>query len=126
MDMAITAELDSRMRYIEGEKAVTRHVLRQASLNSDDLGALKTEVRHLNEQLVLVNATLNAHGTRLDVLTQDVTMLRHEVAAVHGEMNRRFDEVNHRFGEMDRRFDGLERNIAVILAAVVPSAPSAA
>ena len=56
-------ELENRIRFIEseveGEKAVTRHVLRQASLNADDLGALKTGVRHLEEQMVLTNAALN-------------------------------------------------------------------
>jgi uncharacterized coiled-coil DUF342 family protein len=138
--MATIDELDSRTRYleneIEGEKVVTRHVLRQASLNADDLGALKTEVRHLNEQMVLANAALHTQGGRITSLAQDVTMIRQEVTAlrrgmeeVHTRldgMDRRFDAMDRRFDAMDRRFDAMERNIAAILAAVVPqNAPPA-
>jgi hypothetical protein len=125
--MVTADELDSRIRYlegeVEGEKAVTRHVLTQASLNADDLGTLKTQVRHLTEQMVLVNAALSTHGLRLNVLTQDVTMLRQEVTVLRSEMDRRFDalERNHA-----ARFDAVERNIALILAAVMPPAPGAA
>jgi chromosome segregation ATPase len=129
---------------VEGEKAVTRHVLTQASLNADDLGTLKTQVRHLTEQMVLVNAALSTHGLRLNVLTQDVTMLRQEVTvlrsevtALRGEVTALRSEMDRRFGEMDRRFDALERNhaarfdavernIALILAAVMPPSPGAA
>jgi chromosome segregation ATPase len=69
-----------------GEKAVTRHVLRQASLNADDLGTLKTEVRHLTEQMVLANAALNTHGIRLNVLTQDTAMIRQEITALRTDL----------------------------------------
>jgi predicted nuclease with TOPRIM domain len=144
VDMMTIDELDSRTRYleseVEGEKAVTRHVLSQAGLNADDLGTLKTQVRHLTEQMVLVNAALSTHGNRLNVLTQDVTMLRQEVIVLRGEVNALRGEVtalrgevsalrgevttlhgevttlrgemDRRFGETDRRFDGLERNVA--------------
>jgi chromosome segregation ATPase len=120
--MVTVDELDSRTRYlegeVEGEKAVTRHVLTQASLNADDLGTLKTQVRHLTEQMVLVNAALSTHGNRLNVLTQDVTMLRQEVTVLRGE-------VTALRSEMNRRFDAVERNIALILAAVVPAVSGA-
>jgi hypothetical protein len=134
MDMVTIDELENRTRYlegeVEGEKAVTRHVFAQAGLNADDLGVLKTQVRHLTEQLVLVNAALSTHGNRLTLLTQDVTLLRQEVIAVRGEMNRKFGEIDRRFDVLERnvaaRFDSVERNIALILAAVAPPAPGAA
>jgi hypothetical protein len=127
-------ELDGRTRYlegeVEGEKAVTRHVLTQASLNADDLGALKTQVRHLTEQMVLVNAALSTHGLRLNVLTQDVTMLRQEVTVLRSEVTALRSEMDRRFDALERnhaaRFDAVDGNIALILAAVVPPPPSAA
>jgi hypothetical protein len=71
--MATIDQLDDRTRYLEseteGEKIVTRHVLRQAGLNADDLGALKTEVRHVTEHMVVANAALTTHGMRLDADT---------------------------------------------------------
>jgi hypothetical protein len=154
--MVTIDELDNRTRYlegeVEGEKAVTRHVFTQAGLNADDLGTLKTQVRRLTEQLVLVNATLSTQGNRINLLTQDVTLLRQEVTILRqevtmlrgdmdrrfGEVDRRLDGMDRRFDDMDRRFDTLERNhaarfdaiernIALILAAVVPpTAPGAA
>jgi hypothetical protein len=59
--------------------------------------------------MVVANATLNSHGTRLNVLTQDVR----EIRTGMGEMR----------AEMDRRFDAVERSMALILAAVAPRAP---
>ena len=136
--MVTVDELDIRTRYldneIEGEKAVTRHVLSQASLNADDLGILKTEVRHLNEQMVQANAALHSQSGRLTSLAQDVTLIRGDVTALRRGMEEvhtrldamerkyeaRFDAMDRRFDAMDRRFDAMERNIAVILAAVAP------
>jgi chromosome segregation ATPase len=146
MDMTID-ELENRIRFIEseveGEKAVTRHVLRQASLNADDLGALKTGVRHLEEQMVLTNAALNTQAGRITLLAQDVTMIRQDVTvlrrdmeAVNARLDRqesrleamdsRFDAMDNRFDTMDNRLEAIERNVAAILAAVAPGNPPSA
>jgi chromosome segregation ATPase len=89
-DETILTRLGNRILALEdemtGEKAVTRHVLRQASLNADDLATLKTEVRHLTEQMVLANAALNSHGVRLNVLTQDTAMIRQEITALRTDV----------------------------------------
>src|SRR5215469_13232330 len=61
---------------VEGEKAVTRHVLEHARLNGNDLAAMKTQLVHLEDDMVLVKTSLNTHGTRLNVLTQDVREIR--------------------------------------------------
>jgi hypothetical protein len=141
MEMVTTDELDIRSRYreneIEGEKAVTRHVLHQATLNADDLGILKTEARHLNQQLVLTNAALHGQSGRLTSLAQDVMLIRQDVTALRRGMEEvhtrldamdrkyeaRFDAMDRRFDAMDRRFEAMERNIAVILSAVAPQNP---
>jgi chromosome segregation ATPase len=144
MDVATIDELENRTRFleseIEGEKAVTRHVLRQASLNADDLGALKTSVRHLEEQMVLANAALNTQGGRITLLTQDVTMIRQDVTALRRDMeamnarldrqesrleamDSRFDTMESRFEVMDNRLEAIERNVAAILTAVAPGNP---
>lgn len=133
-------DLDDRTRYleseIEGEKAVTRHVLQQATLNADDLATLKTGVRQVGEQMFVVNATLATHATRLNVLTQDVqlirqqmTALRRELAAAGSDIARRLDGAAGRFDVLERRLgtfensvaarlDAIERNVAAILTAV--------
>jgi chromosome segregation ATPase len=137
MDLATIDELENRTRFleseVEGEKTVTRHVLRHASLNADDLGALKTGVRHLEEQMVLANAALNTQGGRMTLLAQDVTMIRQDVTALRRDMeavNARLDRMDSRLDAMDSRLDAMdsrlnviERNVAAILAAVAPANP---
>jgi chromosome segregation ATPase len=97
-DETILTRLGNRMLALEdemtGEKAVTRHVLRQASLNADDLATLKTEVRHLTEQMVVANAVLNNHGVRLNVLTQDTTMIRQEITALRTDVGTLQEQVS--------------------------------
>jgi hypothetical protein len=112
--MATIDELDNRTHYLEsemeGEKAVTRHVLRQAGLNGDDLGALKTEVRHLTEYMVVANAALPAHGQRLDMLTRDVGLLRNDVTALRRgqeEIHARLDRQEARLDRHEERLDAL-------------------
>jgi hypothetical protein len=105
---------------------VTRHVLRQAGLNADDLGALKTGVRRLEEQMVLANAALNTQSGRITLLAQDVTMIRQDVTALRRDMeavNARLDRQDSRLDAMDNRLSVIERNVAAILAAVAPGNP---
>jgi chromosome segregation ATPase len=146
MDLATIDELENRTRFleseVEGEKTVTRHVLRQAGLNADDLGALKTGVRHLEEQMVLANAALNTQGGRITLLAQDVTMIRQDVTALRRDMeavnarldrqdsrldamDSRLDRMDSRLDAMDSRLEAIERNVAAILAAVAPGDPPA-
>lgn len=128
--MTTVDELDYRTRFleseVEGEKTVTRHVLRQAGFNADDLGALRTEVRRLNEQMVLANAALTTQGGRLTLLTQDVTALRQDTTALRRgqeEIHIRLDRQDARLDAVEGRLDRMERNIAAILAAVAPGSP---
>jgi chromosome segregation ATPase len=121
IEVATIDELENRTRFIEseveGEKVVTRHVLQQASLNADDLGRLNTEVRHLNEQMVLANAALNNQGTRFTAITQDVTLLRQDVTALRRgmeEVHTRLDAVEKRLDAVEQRLDAIERNIATM------------
>ena len=87
-------ELERRIATLEsevlGEKAMTRHVLQQSMRNGDLLLALRAEVGsmrvdlstlasradHIASDVVLASAALNRHGTRLNVLTQDVREIR--------------------------------------------------
>jgi len=86
----ITAFREETAGEVEGEKTVTRHVLEQSMRNGDvllalrsevgfvrtDLSALTSRVDHIASNVVLANAALNSHGTRLNVLTQDVREIR--------------------------------------------------
>lgn len=108
-------DLDHRVREltaeVAGEKYVTRHVLEQANLNADDLGTIKTDMRHLKGDMSLVRAVLTHQSERMNTLVQDVTLLRQDVTllrrdmeALHAEMDRRFDAIERR---MDERFDAV-------------------
>jgi chromosome segregation ATPase len=132
-------EFERRMRVLEsemdGEKAVTRHVLEHARLNGDDLAAMKAQLSHVADDMVVVKATLNSHGTRLNLLTQDVAMIRQEVTALRGEMTILHGDVTTLRGDVTTlRGDvtTLQRNMAMVLedvaairAAVAPRNPPA-
>ncbi len=92
-------EFEARMRVVEGEvegeKAVTRHILEQTRHNSNDLTTLKGD-------MALAKAALTSQSALLTVLVQDVREIRTEMRA---------------------RFDALTEDIAVIRAAVAPRRP---
>jgi chromosome segregation ATPase len=150
MDMATVDELENRVRElaseIEGEKAVTRQVYAQSVRNGDQIGALRSEVAtgrvdiqamtsrvdHMVTEVVQGTAMLRSHGLRLESLTRDVGLLRNEVTALRRgqeELHVRVDQaqadVTARLDRQDSRLEAMERNIAAILAAVVPGNPPA-
>jgi peptidoglycan hydrolase CwlO-like protein len=122
---------------VEGEKAVTRHVLEQAIRNGDvlnavrsetatarvDLIALTSQLHHIAGDVTVANAALRSHGNLLNVLRQDVTTIRQDVTALRRDVevvNKRLDAVDARFDAVDARLAAIETNIAAILAAVAP------
>ncbi len=142
-DASRYAELERRMRAIEeeaeGEKAVTRYVLTQARFNSDDLLVMKGILTHVSDDMLMVKTTQQNHGTRLNGLTQDVTLLRQDVTHLRRDMeelrvhidakfdavdarfeamDRRFETMDRRFEAIERRFEAMERSIGAVLEAV--------
>lgn len=77
-------EFERRMRVlegeVEGEKAVTRHILEQVRRNGDDLSTLKGD-------MALVKAALTSQSTILSVLVQDVREMRTEIRAALAPRN---------------------------------------
>jgi hypothetical protein len=87
-------EFETRVRPLEdeiaGEKAVTRHMLDQTRRNGDDLAAVRSElatfrselstvkarVDHVAGDVAIIKADLGRHGRMLDVLVQDMRMIR--------------------------------------------------
>ena len=75
---------------IEGEKAVTRRILEQTQRNGDDLAAVRSELGtvrselgtvksrldHLAGDAAVIKADLGRHGRMLDVLAQDMRIIR--------------------------------------------------
>ncbi len=97
---ATREEFDARVRVlegeVEGEKMVTRHILEQTHHNSNDLASLKTD-------MALVRAVLTSHSARLNVLTQDVGLLRQDMEVVRrdvSEMRRDMGQLHQKMGEM--------------------------
>jgi hypothetical protein len=145
MDMATSDELENRVRElaseINGEKAVTRHIFEQ-SRRTSELAAIRSEIAVMRAEsgdrldrlagdMVLANAALNSHGIRLDSLTRDIGLLRGDVTALRRgqeELHVRLDQlqtdVAARFDRQDGRLEAIERNIAAILAAIVPPGPA--
>jgi hypothetical protein len=108
MEMVTVEELDIRLRIVEseiaGEKLVSRHVLTQAQHNADDIAEIRTQYRHLANDMALVKAAQVAQGGTLNILVQDVREMRTEIAAVRQEAATRHDELR---GEMATRHDEL-------------------
>jgi len=92
---------------VEGEKAVTRHILTETRQNSGDLAIIKAQITHLAGDLILANAALNSHGTRLNVLTQDVR-----------EIRTRLDGMDAKIGGMDVKIGGMDAKLDAVLAAI--------
>ena len=99
-------EFDRRMRVlegeVEGEKLVTRYILEQTQRNGDDLGALKTRVDHLSNDVALVRGAVTAHTGLLNVLVQDVGQVRQEMGAMRRDMGEWRQEVQQEMGELRR------------------------
>jgi hypothetical protein len=80
-------EFEARMRVltgeVEGEKAVTRHILEQTQRNGDDLatvkselGTVKSRLDHVAGDIAVIKADLGRHGRMLDVLVQYMRLIR--------------------------------------------------
>jgi hypothetical protein len=102
-------EFERRMRVlegeVEGEKLVTRHILEQTRRNGDDLATLKTDS-------ALMRAELTRHSALLNVLTQDVTMLRTDMT----QLRRDTEQLR---ADMDAKFDA----VLVAVRAIAPRPP---
>ncbi len=90
-----TDELDNRVRYleseVEGEKAVTRHVLEQLRRNTTELTVFRSEsglaLDRLSSDVVLVKAAQVAQGGMLNILVQDTRQIRTEMGAIRMEIS---------------------------------------
>ncbi len=100
-------EFEARIRVLEGEvageKTVTRYILEQTRRNGDDLATLTTES-------ALNRATLTSHTALLNVLVQDVGLMRNEMGAMRTSQGR----VEHRLDRLEQRFDGLEQTVGTM------------
>jgi chromosome segregation ATPase len=112
-------EFEARMSALEseteGEKTVTRHILTETRQNSGDLATIKAQITHLAGDMILANAALNNHGTRLNVLTQDVREIR---AKLDSEIRTRLDSMDARLDSMDAKLDSMDAKLDTVLAAV--------
>jgi chromosome segregation ATPase len=111
-------EFDRRMRVlegeVEGEKLVTRYILEQTQRNGDDLGALKTRVDHLSNDVALVRGAVTAHTGLLNVLVQDVGQLRQEMGAMRrdtGELRQDMGELRQDMGELRQDMGELRQDM---------------
>ena len=94
---ALRRDIESRIREltgeVDGEKAVTRHILEQSRRNGDGLTAIRSELATVKSQIdslgldvVVMKADL-AHQTRLyDVLMQDVRLMRDDMRAIRAAL----------------------------------------
>ena len=77
-------EFEARMRIlegeVEGERAVTRHILEQTRRNGDDLNSLKGDLNSLKGDVVLIKAALTSQSALMSVMVQDVREIRAALA----------------------------------------------
>src|SRR5258708_6233336 len=118
---------------VEGEKAVTRHILEQTHRNGDELiaarsefaamrselGIVKSRVDHLAGDTALVKAVVTSHTALLNVLTQDVGQLRQET----GHLRQEIGQLHQEMGEVRRDIGEMRTDMAAIRAAFAPREP---
>jgi hypothetical protein len=84
-------EFEARMRVlggeVEGEKAVARYIFEQTRRNGDNLAAVKSELEVIKARLdnhdgefALLKTVLSTHTALLNVLVQDVGLIRASLA----------------------------------------------
>jgi hypothetical protein len=82
-------EFEARIRPLEdevtGEKAVTRHILEQTHRNGDDLAAVRSELGTLRSELNTVRSELGTVKSRLDHVAGDVALIKADLGR-HGRM----------------------------------------
>jgi chromosome segregation ATPase len=113
----------------------------------NDVSAATLRLDGLAGDMAAVQSALVMHGRALDVLMQDVRQLRSGQEAINGRldhmdgrldgmdgrldrmdgrldhMDGRLERMDGRLDRMDGRLDVIERNVAAILAAIVPGSP---
>ena len=109
---------------VKGERAVTRHVLGQTHHNVDDLGEVKSKLGaiesrlgtvearldHMAGDMVVMKVDLGHHGRMLDVLAQDVRMVRGAIDTLGQQVNglsRQVNGLNQQFNDLSQQFKGL-------------------
>lgn len=73
---------------VEGEKIVTRSILEQVRRNSDDLAALRGDVRRLGSRMDAIESRLDAVEARLSRLEQELRSLRSDLPRMIAETMR--------------------------------------
>jgi DNA repair ATPase RecN len=80
-------EIETRLHVftgeVDGEKAVTRHILEQSRRNGEDLGSIKSRldraearIDRMAGDIVVIRADVGHHGRKLDVMAQDLRLIR--------------------------------------------------
>jgi len=72
----------------EGEKLVTRHILEQTYLNSDDLAAIKTRLDRMDTKIDGVDRRLDGLDRKVDLLGRKVDDLTKSLPRIVAEVVR--------------------------------------
>jgi uncharacterized protein YoxC len=69
-------EFEARVGFVEqeldGEKLVTRHILEQTRLNSDDLAGVKTRLERVEQKVDGLDTTVRGLGNKVDDLSKSL------------------------------------------------------
>src|SRR5579883_1357608 len=111
-------EFERRMREleseVEGEKVVTRHILEQTQRNGDDLGVMKADVRRLAGETALIKGVVTHQAGLLNVLTQDVGLMRldtNEMRRDMGDLRQEMSGVHRDVGDLRQEMSGVHRDV---------------
>jgi uncharacterized protein YoxC len=65
-------EFQALEQEVEGEKLVTRHILKQSRRNGDDIAAVKTRLNRVEEKVDGLDRKVDGLDRKLDALAQSV------------------------------------------------------
>ena len=90
-------EFDELAEEVIGEKAVTRHILEQTRRNSDDLAALRTRTKRIEEKVDGLERKVDGRERKVDGL------------------ERKVDGLERRVDGLDRKVDNFVREFPAIV-----------
>jgi hypothetical protein len=145
--------LERRMTTAESDVAdrhVSQYAAEQARRGTDALPGLRSEVAALRadlagitarvdpridalaENVAAINSMISRHGRALEVVMQDVRLIRQEATERHEITNARFDQIGARLDTMEKestarheitnaRFDQMHAELMAAIASLRPS-----
>ena len=121
----VVTRLNVVEREVEGEKAVTRHILEQTRHNSGDLAALRVEMKEVRIDVKGIRGEIKEMRGEMTDMRGEITGMRGEMTGMHRELTDvrgELTDLKGRVGRVEAKVDGLTKNLPKIVGDAVRGA----